>query len=82
MDRRPTIDRFEGPDRQIAVLVEVDGSTREVPRADLPAGAKPGDVLSEDLKAIDHAATAALAQKTQALQAELKARDPGGDLRL
>jgi hypothetical protein len=82
MDRRPTIDRFEGPDKGTAVLVDEDGATREVPRADLPAGAKAGDVLTPDLTAVDAEATAALAAKARALQAELKARDPGGDIDL
>lgn len=82
MDRRLTIDRFEGPEKGIAVLVDEDGATREVPRADLPAGARPGDVLTPDLKAVDAEATAALAEASRALQAELKARDPGGDIDL
>jgi hypothetical protein len=82
MDRRPTIDRFEGPDKALAVLAYDDGATREVPRAQLPPDAKPGDVLTPDLKAVDAEATAALAARTRAVQDELSARDPGGDIEL
>ena len=76
-----TLDRFEGPDKQIAVLLGDDDLTLNVPRALLPAGAKPGDVLRLDLR-LDADATAQVQAEARAVQAELKGRDPGGDLSL
>ena len=54
---RLSFDRFEGKGKQIAVLVADDGTTLNVPKSLLPAGAKPGDVLILSLE-IDPAATA------------------------
>jgi hypothetical protein len=76
-----SLDRFEGKDKAIAVLVDDDGATINVPRAFLPAGAKPGDVLAMTLER-DEAATRKLADDTRKIQDELKATDPGGDIKL
>ena len=76
-----SLDRFEGKDGAIAVLVGDDGETVDVPRAFLPADAKPGDVLTMTLER-DEAATRKLAEDTRKIQGELKATDPGGDLKL
>lgn len=76
-----TIDRFEGEDKEIAVLVDEDGECQNVPRSKLPAEAKAGDVLTESFE-IDAEATKALKQETKELQEELKKTDPGGDLQI
>ena len=81
MSTRLSLDRFEGKGKQIAVLVADDGATLNIPRSLLPAGAKPGDVLSFSLE-IDSGATAKLAQETRRLQDDLSKRDPGGDIKL
>lgn len=81
MSKPFTIDRFEGDDKSIAVLVAHDGTTREVARSKLPRDAKPGDVLTADLK-IDREATQAIAKATHTLQAELTADDAGEDIAL
>lgn len=73
-----SIDRFEG---DLAVLATEDGASIDVPRAWLPEGTKPGDVLTLALKR-DDAATAKLAADTKKIQDELKATDPGGDITL
>lgn len=73
-----SLDRFEG---KLAVLASEDGASIDVPRAWLPADAKPGDVLSVAF-ARDEAATARLAEETKAIQAEMKAADDGGDIKL
>ena len=52
MSTRLSLDRFEGKGKQIAVLVADDGATLNVPKSLLPAGAKPGDVLSFSLSSI------------------------------
>ncbi len=76
-----SIDRFEGDGKSIAVLLTDDGATINFPRALLPADAKPGDVLSMTL-ARDEAATKKVAADTRKIQDDLKATDPGGDLKL
>lgn len=76
-----TIDRFEGESRQIAVLVTDDEQTLQLPRSGLPTGAREGDVLRLTLE-VDPTATAALRAAGQAVQDELRATDPGGDLRI
>ena len=73
-----SLDRFEG---DVAVLASEAGVSIDVPRAWLPPGVKPGDVLTVSF-ARDDAATRKLARDTKALQDELKAGDDGGDLAL
>lgn len=76
-----SVDRFEGPDGSIAVLAASDGASFDVPRAWLPEGAAPGDVLTLVLERDDEA-TRKLAAETRKIQDELKADDPGGDIKL
>ncbi|QEH34206.1 hypothetical protein OJF2_27410 [Aquisphaera giovannonii] len=76
-----SLDRFEGKGRSIAVLVIDDGEPIHVPRSLLPADAKAGDVLSLAIER-DEAATRRLADDTREVQADLRATDPGGDIKL
>ena len=43
MPIRPSIDRFEGDRKQIAVLLAEDGTAINLPKPLLPKGAKAGD---------------------------------------
>ncbi len=81
MSTRLSFDRFEGKGKQVAVLVNDDGLTLNVPKSFLPAGAKPGDVITLSLE-IDAAATAKLAKETKQMQDDLAKRDPGGDIKI
>lgn len=81
MTTRLSVDRFEGKGKQTAVLVADDGTTLNVPKAFLPSGARPGDVLTLSLE-IDSGATAKLKDETRRVQDELSKRDPGGDIKL
>ncbi len=81
MTIRLSLDRFEGKNKQIAVLVTDDGETLNIPKAMLPAGAKAGDVLACTLE-VDAEATRKLTEETQQLQDKLSKRDPGGDIKL
>ena len=76
-----SVDRFEGRDKSIAVLVSDEGASVDVPRAWLPDGVAPGDLLDVTFRR-DEAATRKLADDTRKIQDELKATDPGGDLSL
>jgi hypothetical protein len=78
---RLSLDRFEGKNKQIAVLLTDDGDSLNIPKAMLPPGAKPGDVLACTLE-VDTEATRQLNQETQQLQDKLSKRDPGGDIKL
>jgi hypothetical protein len=76
-----SLDRFEGKNKSIAVLLTDDGESINLPRALLPPGAKAGDVLILTLER-DLEATRKLAAETRKVQNELKATDPGGDIKL
>jgi Protein of unknown function (DUF3006) len=76
-----SVDRFEGEDRSIAVLLTDEGAAINLPRSLLPPDAKPGDVLTVSLQ-IDAEATRKLAEETRRVQQKLSRRDPEGDLRL
>jgi hypothetical protein len=76
-----SLDRFEGKNKSIAVLLTDDGETINLPKALLPAGAKAGDVLTLTLER-DLEATGKLAAETKAVQKDLKTTDPGGDIKL
>ena len=76
-----SLDRFEGKGKEIAVLLTDDGETLNIPRSLLPAGSKPGDVLTLSLER-DAGATRELADETRHVEDELKKRDPGGDIKL
>jgi len=78
---RLSLDRFEGKNKSIAVLLADDGTVLNVPKALLPKGARPGDVLTLTIER-DAEETAKLAAQTRQIQEELKAKDPGGDLSL
>jgi hypothetical protein len=78
---RLSLDRFEGKNKAIAVLVAEDGTAINVPKSLLPAGARAGDVLSLTLERDDEA-TRELASRTAKLQDELKQQDRGGDISL
>ncbi len=82
MKTRLSFDRLEGDRQEIAVLLADDGTTINLPKAvPLPRAARPGDVLTLALTR-DLKATRQLAEQTKAIQQELKATDPGGDIKL
>ena len=81
MSRRWNVDRFEGRDKEIAVLVDDEGVTVNIPRALLPDEVGAGEVVTITI-ARDAEATAAVAAEAEQLAAELKATDPGGDIAL
>jgi hypothetical protein len=81
MQTRLSIDRFEGEKKQFAVLVTDDGQQFNIPRGLLPRRAKAGDVLALQIE-LDAQATRDVADETKRVQAELKKRDPGGDIKL
>jgi hypothetical protein len=76
-----SLDRFEGKGKSIAILLTNDGETINVPRALLPPGVKPGDVLSLTFEP-DVAATRKLAEQTRRVQDKLSQGDAGGDIQL
>jgi hypothetical protein len=78
---RLSLDRFEGKNKSIAVLLTDDGESINVPRSLLPPGVKAGDVLTLTLER-DAEATRKLAEETRQVQKDLKKTDPGGDIRL
>jgi hypothetical protein len=78
---RLSLDRFEGDRKQIAVLLTDDGTPINFPKALLPKGARPGDVLTLQIER-DTEATKRVAKATRRVQDDLKKRDPGGDVRL
>jgi hypothetical protein len=78
---RLSLDRFEGKGKEIAVLVTDGGESLNVPKSLLPAGSKPGDVLTLSLERDTHA-TRTLAKETARVQENLSERDPGGDIQL
>ena len=75
-----TIDRFEGDSKQIAVLIDDDGTPYLRPRTALPEGAKPGDVLKHDLTH-DRQATKAVADQTKKIQRSMRREDNGKDIK-
>jgi hypothetical protein len=76
-----SVDRFEGTDKPLAVLLTDDGEAINMPRSLLPPAVKPGDVLT---LTIEHDADASrkLADETRKVQRKLSEGDPGGDIRL
>jgi hypothetical protein len=78
---RLSLDRFEGKGKQIAVLVTDEGETLNLPKSILPAGAKPGDVLTLTLER-DAAASTRVAEETRQVQDKLAKGDPGGDIKI
>jgi hypothetical protein len=76
-----TIDRFEGRNKSIAVLLSDDGDQINFPKKLLPKGVKAGDILCFSID-MDAEATRQVAKQTLAVQEELKQIDPGGDIKL
>ncbi len=81
MTTRLSLDRFEGKNKSIAVLLTDDGDPINLPRSLLPPGVRPGDVLTLTIER-DAEATRKLAADTHQVQKELRQTDPGGDLKL
>jgi len=76
---KATVDRFE---EDLAVLI-VDGAERILPRAQLPADAREGDVVDLSLGQVDVQATEALREQVrQAREQALKKAPPPGDFEL
>ena len=75
------VDRFEGKDHSIAVLLTDDGESVNMPRSVLPPDLKAGDVLTFAIEH-DREATHKVAGETARIQRELSEGDPGGDIRL
>ena len=83
------LDRFEGDH---AVLERALHEMLDLPRTLLPAGAREGDALRVTIQADvgtsrvilvrDEKETAARAAEVRQLQDSLRARDPGGDIKL
>ena len=78
--KRVTIDRFEGDSKQIAVLIDDDGTPYLRRRTALPEGAKPGDVLKHDLTH-DRQATKSVAAYTDQIQRSMRREDNGKDIK-
>ena len=76
-----TIDRFEGDAKEIAVLLADDGTAINVPKSLLPKGVRAGDVLAVTIER-DPDVTRQVAAKTRKVQDQMKATDPGGDIKL
>jgi Protein of unknown function (DUF3006) len=76
-----SVDRFEGTERSIAVLLTDDGAAINMPRSLLPPAVKPGDVLTLTIEH-DAEATRKLADETRKVQRKLSEGDTGGDIRL
>jgi hypothetical protein len=78
---RLSVDRFEGKNKSIAVLLTEGGDSLSFPKALLPPGVKAGDVLTLTLER-DPEATRKLVEETRAIQEDLKKSDTGGDIKL
>jgi Protein of unknown function (DUF3006) len=78
---RLSLDRFEGKSKEIAVLVNDEGQTVNLPNSLLPPGTEPGDVLTLTL-ARDDVASQRVSAETRRVQDKLSKRDPGGDIKL
>ena len=81
MNLRLSIDRFEGRQKEIAVLLTDDGTQINFPKKLLPKGSRAGDILSFVIER-DLEATRQVSDQTRAVQDQLKKTDPGGDIRL
>jgi Protein of unknown function (DUF3006) len=78
---RLSLDRFEGKSKEIAVLVNDEGQTVNLPNSLLPPGTEPGDVLTLTLER-DDVASHRVSAETSRVQDKLSKRDPGGDIKL
>ena len=75
------LDRFEGREKELAVLVDDEGRQVVVPRVLLPEAAAAGWMFDCGFEH-NPVATTRLADEVRATQAELRKTDPGGDIRL
>jgi hypothetical protein len=78
---RLSLDRFEGRNKEIAVLVNDEAVIVNLPKSLLPPSTKLGDVLTLTLER-DAAASRQVAQETRRVQDRLSECDPGGDIKL
>lgn len=62
-----SIERFEGDEKQVAVLLADDGTQIDFPKALLPKGVNAGDILTLTIKK-DAEATKKVAEQTSAVQ--------------
>lgn len=76
-----SIDRFEGTKKEVAVLVDDDGRSFDLPRWLLPKDARAGDVVRLTVER-DPKATARLVAKTKKVQDDLARGDDGKDIQL
>lgn len=76
-----SVDRFEGDQKEVAVLLLEDGRTFNIPRDLLPRGVKAGDALTLALER-DPKAGEAAARRAKSLRDDLSKTDPGGDITL
>ncbi len=67
-----SVDRFEG---DVAVLVDEDGNSLDVPRAALPAGVKNGDMLRRQTDGFVMDADAAAARRARVLELQNRLRN-------
>jgi hypothetical protein len=78
---RLSLDRFEGDNKEIAVLVNDEGEIVNLHKSFLPPGTKPGDALTLTLER-DAVASRRVAKETRRVQDKLSERDAGGDIKL
>jgi hypothetical protein len=76
-----SVDRFEGDEKSIAVLLADAGEAIHMPRSLLPPGTGAGEVLTLTIERDDRA-TRGLAEETRRVHRKLSEGDPGGDIRL
>ncbi len=75
------LDRFEGENKEIAVLLTDAGASINFPRDLLPVGARAGEILALSIT-VDTKATSRLKAETAKLQDQLGKSDTGGDVTL
>ena len=76
---RLTVDRLEGPRKEIAVLLTDSGQQIDFPRGLLPERLQEGDILHIDIR-IDAGAARRAGDEIRKLQDTLGRSDTGGDL--
>ena len=82
MTHRLSLDRFEGKDKSIAVLLTEDGDADQRSQG-APAPRRQGRRRPDaDASSVTPRPRAKLAEETRAVQEDLKTTDPGGDIKL
>ena len=76
---RLTVDRLEGPQQEIAVLLSDAGQQIDFPRRLLPENLREGDILDLDIR-VDPDATRRAGEEIRRLQDELGGSDTGDDI--